>query len=99
MEEEFLKTVIDIYSKIYKTKEEMFLVGYLMACGGERYLLENIEHDIQLLEKDAEFFLPIVKDHIQICREVHEKCVKRAKKLLAEFLKNRGAEIPEWLRE
>ena len=97
--EEFLKTVIDIYGKLFKTKEEMFLVGYLMACGGEGYLLENIEHDIALLEKDAEFFMPIVKDHIQICREVHENRVKRAKKLLAEFLEQRGAKIPEWLRE
>ena len=98
-EENFLETVISLYGKLFKTKEEMFLVGYLMGRGSERLLLNLIEQDLQLLDKDCQFFLPIVVDEMRIYRKVHADSVKRAEKLLVKFLKSRGAEIPTWLKE
>ena len=98
-EETFLETAISLYSKLFKTKEEMFLVGYLMALGSERYLLNLIEQDLQLLNKDCQFFMPIVVDKMRIYRKDHAGSVKKAEKLLVKFLKSRGAEIPAWLKK
>jgi len=98
-EENFLGTVIGLYGKLFKTKEEMFLAGYLMAHGSERLLLNLIEQELQLLDKDCRFFLPIVMDEMRIYRKVHIDSVKRAEKLLVKFLESRGAEILPWLKK
>jgi len=98
-EETFLETVIALYGKLFKTKEEMFLVGYLMGRGSERHLLNLIEQELQLLNKDCQFFMPIVVNKMRIYRKDHAGSVKRAEKLLVKFLKSRGAEIPTWLKE
>jgi len=69
-EEGFLETVIDIFGKMFGTKEEMFLVGYLMAQGSERHLLNLFEEDLKLLDKNARFFLPIVMKDVYLYRKV-----------------------------
>lgn len=98
-EESFLETVMCLYGKLFETKEEMFLAGYLMAFGGERHLLRLFEEDLKLLDRDARFFLPIVMGEMRIWRKVHEDSVEHAKKLLVKLLKQRNVSIPEWLQE
>ena len=95
---ELLNKVVRVYDALFETKEEMFLLGYLMACGGEMSLWNEIEHDLILLEKNPEFWLPIVRDSLRIRREVFNEKVKEVKMLLRRKLEERGAKVPEWLK-
>ena len=56
-----------------------------------------MEHDIELLEKDATFWLPIVKEELKIKKEVFEERLENVRKLLREKLKDRGMRVPQWL--
>ena len=95
---DFLERVCEVYGTIFETKEEMFLLGYLVASGGELNLWNEIEHDISLLEKDSEFWLPIIKDFLKTRRKVFDERVKEVKTLLRKKLEEREARIPEWLK-
>ena len=96
MAEDYLERLIKIYEVVYK-KDEMFLLGYLTACGREMILWKSLEHDIKLLEKDPEFWLPIVKEELEIKKELFEERLEDVRKLLREKLKDRGMRVPQWL--
>ncbi|RLG36235.1 MAG: hypothetical protein DRN91_08465 [Candidatus Alkanophagales archaeon] len=96
MTEDLLEKVIKIYDPFYE-RDEMFLLGYLMACGGESVLLSSIEHGMELIGENAEFWFPIIREELEIRRKVFEERVENAKRLLREKLKKRGAGIPQWL--
>jgi len=85
----------------FKTPEEMFIMGYLMAHGGERYILGIMEHDIELLEKtkDPDFWLPYIRDEQHIHTKVCDDEIKMAKSILRTFLNARNAKIPDWLEK
>lgn len=87
----------------FQTPEEMFLVGYIMAHGGEQYILEIMGHNLDLLMKckeykDMEFWLPHIKDDHNIHVKVSKEDVEEAKRLLREQLEKRKASIPEWVQ-
>lgn len=83
----------------FETPEELFLVGYIMAHGGEQYLLELWSHDLKLMEHNAEFWLPHVKDTREIWVKVAKEEVETAEKLLLKLLEERKAAIPSWLKK
>lgn len=82
----------------FTTPIEMFLIGYLMAHGGERLFMDLVEHDFTLLEHDATFWLSIIRDEYKIHRKVHDEDVQEAEELLRQMLTTREAKIPEWLQ-
>jgi len=90
--------IIKIYSELFKS-DEMFLVGYLMACGGERLLWNNIEESLKLIEHNPEFWLSIVKDSLRVQKEAFNKREKEVRELLRRKLEERGAKIPDWLKK
>jgi len=84
----------------FETPEEMFLLGYLMAHGGERHILGIIEHDLKLLEHNAEFWFPHIKQDFEtIYKRVNQEEIENAETLLLEQLKARNAKVPEWLQK
>jgi hypothetical protein len=85
----------------FETPEEMFLVGYIMAHGGEQYILSLMEHDIDLLMKsdDPKFWLPHIKDAHGIWTKVSKEDVEVAYDRLRILLEARKANIPEWLKK
>jgi hypothetical protein len=82
----------------FETPEEMFVVGYLMAHGGEKLFMEHVTHDFELLFKDPEFFKPIVQDCHRIRLKVVDDDIAAAKTLLVQLLEQRNAKIPAWLK-
>jgi hypothetical protein len=97
---ENLRRIFNIFKiQGFETPEEMFVVGYLMAHGGEKYLMEQVTHDIELLTKsDHEFWKPIVQDCHRIRLKVIDDDIEAAKTLLVQLLKQREAKIPAWLK-
>lgn len=84
----------------FKTPEEMFLLGYLMAHGGERHILGIIEADLKLIGHNAEFWLPHIKEDFDtILKRVNKEEIQNASTLLLEQLKTRNAKVPEWLKK
>lgn len=84
----------------FETPEEMFLLGYLMAHGGERHILGIIEADLKLIGHNAEFWLPHIKaDFETIIKRVNREEIENAETLLIEQLKARNAKVPEWLQK
>lgn len=83
----------------FKTPEEMFVVGYLMAHGGEAYWLEQTGHDLELLARDADFWLPHIRDDHKIHMKVLDEDISNANSLLRTYLETRNAEVPKWLKE
>jgi len=102
MQQDQLMKIFDLLKiQGFKTPEEMFIVGYLMAHGGERYVLEIIDHDLNLLEKtkDLDFWLPHIKDDHNIHTKVCDEEIKMAKSILKTLLNTRDAEVPDWLKK
>lgn len=99
--EEELEQLLRLFRVLYKEPEEMFLVGFIMAHGGELHFHEMVEHDLslleKLLEKNADFWLPIIKDQYAIHKRACQDDIKTAKTLLRKLLTERGADIPKWL--
>lgn len=83
----------------FETPEESFLLGFLMAHGGELHLLGLIEHDLELLEHNMEFWLPIVKEDPELYTKVCKAEIETARNLLIELMTKRQAKIPEWLKK
>jgi hypothetical protein len=81
----------------FDTPIEMFLIGYLMAHGGEQLFMDLVAHDLELLEHDAEFWFAIIKDEYRIHRKVHDEDVTEAHQLLRAMLDSRKARVPSWL--
>jgi len=92
-----LRTIKLFKMQGFETIEEFFLLGYLMAHGGEQYFLSHITHDMELIAKNADFWLPIVKDSHKIRVKICEEEIKNAKRLLLSLLRERNVKIPEWL--
>ena len=82
----------------FETPEEMFVVGYLLAHGGEKLFMEHVTHDFELLFKNPEFFKPIVQDCHRIRLKVIDDDIEAAKTLLIQLLEQRKARIPAWLK-
>jgi hypothetical protein len=82
----------------FETPEEMFVVGFLTAHGGEKLFMEHVTHDFELLFKNPEFFKPIVQDCHRIRLNVVEDDIEAAKTLLIQLLEQRKAKIPTWLK-
>jgi hypothetical protein len=82
----------------FETPEEMFVVGYLTAHGGEKLSMEHVTHDFELLFKDPQFFKPIVQDCHRIRLKVIDDDIEAAKTLLVQLLEQRNAKIPTWLK-
>jgi len=100
MQDEDLKKAFDLFKlQGFETPEEMFLVGYLMAHGGELHFMEINEHDLELLEHNFDFWIPHVKDEQRIHRKVCEEEIQTARKLLKQLLEERKAKIPDWLEK
>jgi len=95
---EELNKIIKFYGESFN-KEEMFLVGFLMGCGGEMGLWNEIEHDMVLIEDSPKFWLPIIKNSLRIRKEVFYTRLYGIKELLRKKLEDRGAEIPKWLED
>jgi len=103
----WVSDVYDLLSSIklfrlqgFETPEEMFLLGYLMAHGGERHILSIIEHDLKLIEHNAEFWFPHIKEDFEtILKRANIEEIKNAETLLLEQLKTRNAKVPEWLQK
>jgi hypothetical protein len=85
----------------FETPAEMFIVGYIMAHGGEQYILEITAHDLDLLEKaeDRDFWLPHIKDDLRIHRKVNKDDIVEATTALKGLLEARQAKIPEWVKQ
>jgi len=98
-QEEQLEKILQLYSVLYKQPEEMFLIGFIMAHGGELYFHQTVEHDLKLLEHNAEFWLPIIQDQYAMHKRACLDDIKTAKNLLRRLLTDRGADIPKWLQE
>jgi len=94
-----LEKIAKFYGMLFETKEEMFLLGYYMACGGESILWNEIENDMELIERDPEFWTPIVKDILRIRKRAFNEKVKEVRGLLREKLVLRGIKIPKWLED
>lgn len=100
MKSDDLAKAIDLFKiQGFQTPEELFLVGYIMAHGGEQYLLSLWEHDLELLEHDSKFWLPHIKDTLEIWNKVSKEDVEKAKSILRTSLATRNAKIPEWLKQ
>lgn len=82
----------------FETPEEMFVVGYLTAHGGEKLFMEHVTRDFELLSKDPEFFRPIVQDCHRIRLKVIDDDIEAAKTLLTQLLEQRKADVPAWLK-
>jgi hypothetical protein len=83
----------------FETPEEMFVIGFLTAHGGEKYFMEHVTLDIELLTKgDHEFWKPIVEDSHRIRLKVVDDDIEAAKALLVQLLEQRKARIPAWLK-
>ncbi len=82
----------------FETPEEMFVVGYLVAHGGEKLFMEHVKHDFELLSLNPEFFKPIVQDCHRIRLKVIDDDIEACKKLLIQLLEQRKARIPVWLK-
>ena len=96
---ENLRRIFNIFKlQGFETPEEMFVVGYLMAHGGEKLFMEHVTHDFELLFKDPEFFKPIVQDCHRIRLKVVDDDIAAAKTLLVQLLEQRKADIPAWLK-
>lgn len=95
---ELLKSLEIFKIQGIKTPEETFVLGYIMAHGGEQYILSLMEHDLKLLEHNTKFWLPHVKDAYNIWKKVSEEDVANAHKLLKSLLEARKAKIPAWLK-
>jgi len=83
----------------FESSEELFLVGYIMAHGGELYMLEQINHDLDLLAHDANFWKEIVDDCQKIRLKVVKDDVEKAKAILVELIQKRNGRIPMWLEK
>jgi hypothetical protein len=83
----------------FKTPEEMFLIGYIMAHGGELYQLGHIKHDFQLIAHNPEFWQPIVDGSHDIRVKVAKEEVQAAHEMLLTLLETRNAKVPEWLQK
>jgi len=84
----------------FQTPEETFLLGYLMAHGGEKHLIDITERDLKLIEHNPEFWLPLVKEDLdRIHRKICEEDIKTATTLLREQFKQRNAKVPAWLEK
>lgn len=81
----------------FETAEEMFLIGYIMAHGGELYFLEQVKNDFDLLSLNPTFWREIVDDCHDGRLKVAKEAVQNAEKLLVELLEKRDARIPDWL--
>jgi len=103
-----------LYSQILATKEEAFLVGYLMALGGELDQIKRTQHDIQLIEVELEKWMPIIavieeaeeeiwithlKEDLKLRLKICEENIAQTKSKLRESFQARGAPLPEWLEE
>jgi hypothetical protein len=82
----------------FTTPEEMFVVGFLMAHGGEKLFMKQVAQDFELLFKDPDFFKPIVQDCHRIRLKVVDDDIAAAKTLLVQLLEQRNAKIPTWLK-
>jgi hypothetical protein len=82
----------------FETPEEMFIVGYLTAHGGEKYFLNQVTHDIELLAENPEFWKPIVEDCHRIRLKVLDDDIEAANTLLIQLLEQRKARLPTWLK-
>ena len=92
---EELKRNIEIFKiQGFKTPEEMFVVGYLMAHGGERHILKEFKHNIEFLR---DFWRPIIKDQHEILSRVSNEDIETAKTLLRQLMEERKARFPKWL--
>jgi len=84
----------------FKTPEETFFLGYLMALGGEQYFMDQVDHDIELLtEANPEFWAQIVKDSQDIRNKVIEENIREVILQIVSLLKERNARIPTWIKE
>jgi hypothetical protein len=83
----------------FQTLEEMFVLGFLMAHGGEKYVQEITTLNLELLAGNPQFWLPHIRDehniHITVCDEE----ISAAESILRTFLDTRNARIPEWLQK
>ena len=82
----------------FKTPEEMFVVGYLTAHGGEKLFMEHVAQDLTLLVKNPEIFMPIVQNCHRIRMNAIDDEIEAAKTLLRQLLEQRKAKIPAWLK-
>lgn len=100
MKDDDLRKAFNLFTiQGFQTPEEMFLMGYLMAHGGELHMMEINEHDMELLEHNFDFWIPHVKDEQRIHRKVCEEEIELVKKQLKQLLEERKARIPEWLQK
>ena len=94
-----LVKAIDLFKiQGFQTPDELFLVGYIMAHGGELYFLEQIQHDLELIAGNPDFWLPHIKESHEIKMKIAKDDVEKAKSILRTFLETRNAQIPEWLK-
>lgn len=82
----------------FKTFEEAFLLGYIVAHGGEKHLLNQVTEDLKLLNHNAKFWLPQIEDIHKIRVKVADKELKEAIETLKKLLENRKQPIPAWLQ-
>jgi len=105
LKSEDLFRIIDLFKvQGFETPEEFFLLGYLTAHGGERYVLEHVKYDIELLyllrsRLASTFWLDTIKDSHEIRIKICEEDIENAKKNLLSLLRKRNAKIPEWLKK
>ena len=92
---QFLINLMNVCSKIFETKEEMFLLGYITACGGEKLILDRFEGVLKFLEETKSHeLLPIMIDVLEVCKKLHEDRLKEAKSLLVKLTEERKRKTP-----
>ena len=109
----YLESVCSLYTMLTNTKEESFLVGYLVALGGELDTIKRMQDDfgmvetelnnwrsiIVLIEADAkEVWTTIFKENLKRMQRMCEEHIAQTKAKLRELLQKRGAPLPEWLQ-
>jgi hypothetical protein len=103
-----------LYSKLVATKEEAFLVGYLMSLGGELSQIKRLQDDVQLIETELEKWMPIIaviekakeeiwithlKQDLEMKLRLCEENIAQTKSKLRASFQARGASPPKWLEE
>lgn len=102
MNESELESAFKIFQlQGFESPMEMFVLGYIMAHGGEQVQLRIAEKNVALLEgsNEPKFWIPHIKDDNRIWRKVNEEDVVLAHRFLIALLQGRKARIPEWLEK
>jgi len=76
-----LKSIVELFCKISKTKQEAFVKGYLMGLGS--YLACPIPH-WKLMKKYPDS-IDTEQEMREIFDEMHKKDIEEARQLLAEY--------------